>query len=91
MFKVLGYDRNNLLINLASGGILNYWLNFETNPSGIDRKNDGVGPQVLTVDHLMMGFQIFLAALLISLIAFVGEVAIEYLKNVRENEKNVKD
>lgn len=93
IFKVLylrGFDPfyesfNKLMSDLAAGGFLTYWESLIINPRGLKMRVDEIGPQVLTTEHLMFGFQIYLGALAISSIAFCIEITIKFLRKKPEN------
>ena len=62
---------NEILLKLESNGIIYLWrrqyYHVEvSNPSGI-------GPQVLTMDHLMIGFLACLIPAVLSILTFIGE------------------
>jgi hypothetical protein len=80
---------NQIIAELAAGGFLIYWRMLEINPKGIERKIDVIGPQVLTMDHLMIGFQICLFACAIGATTFVFEVAIKCFKETVLKESKV--
>lgn len=78
-----------MLSYLAAGGLIFYWENLWSNPRGLKMKIDEIGPQVLTMEHLMFGFYIWLAVLAISIIAFVGEKATKaFIKLTPKIKKN---
>lgn len=64
---------NKLMGELADVGLLKHWNNLELEIKFYKKKIEEIGPQVLTMEHLMVGFQICMAALSMSVIAFVGE------------------
>lgn len=69
------YDSyNEMMGRLANGGFLNYLDDSFENSTGLKRMLDKTGPQVLTIEHLMIGFQFFMAALAVSLIGFIVEI-----------------
>lgn len=76
---------NILMGRLANGGFLNYWFDNVINPKGVIVKIHKIGPQVLTMEHLMIGFQIFLIAIAISGIAFSAEISRSFLQNFKLN------
>lgn len=77
----LFYDAiNRMMGELANGGFINYWLDSMNNIRGLTLKVDNIGPQVLTMEHLMIGFQICLATATSGMIVFGAEVAVEYFK-----------
>jgi hypothetical protein len=73
---------NQIIAELAAGGFLSYWRKLEINPKGLKRKIDEIGPQVLTMEHLMVGFQICLVSFAICVIIFVFEILFECFKTI---------
>lgn len=67
----------NLTGGLADGGFFNYWDDMTINPKGFKMKIEEIGPQVLTMEHLMICFKICLGSSIICTIVFVAEVGIE--------------
>lgn len=62
---------NDAVARLSEGGIMQRWVKMAFNrTSGIVE----VDPQVLTMDHLMMGFQIWLSFLILASILFLAEL-----------------
>lgn len=72
---------NTFLGDLAAGGFLNYWEQLLLNPRGFEIKIDKIGPQVLTMDHLLVGFKICLVPLIVSMLVFLVEIAIKCFKD----------
>lgn len=72
---------NEMMGRLMDSGILFRLNELFLNPNGFKMrmKNELIGAQVLTMDHLLIGFQICLAVLSISAIAFAVEVATKEL------------
>ena len=64
---------NEVKLGLESNGVMEKWRRdneiLETNP-------EELGPQVLTMEHLKIGFLACLIPAIISLIAFVGELSL---------------
>lgn len=73
---------------LADSGLLTYWYEFYKNPSGLKLQIEEIGPQVLTMEHLLIGFQICIAVLTLSVIAFVAEMTIKCSKKVSSRIKS---
>lgn len=73
---------NKMMGRLADSGILNLFYAVHVNPKGFVSKNDEIGPQVLTMDHLMIGFQICLAVMVASFVAFVVEITLKRYQNI---------
>jgi hypothetical protein len=70
---------NQIMAELAAGGFLSYWRKLEINPKGIERKIDKIGPQVLTMEHLMIGFVVCLVPCAIGATTFVFEITFKRL------------
>lgn len=81
---------NKVSGDLATGGILIHWESMMLNPRGLKMKVEEIGPQVLTMEHLMFGFHIYLVALAISTAMFLVEVALNCVKKYSMKEKNKK-
>lgn len=75
-FSPLFEDFNAKIHQMISGGLFHYWLNNGRNPMGLKKKLDDIGPEVLTMDHLEIGFKISLYPLIISITAFLIEISI---------------
>lgn len=67
---------------MADAGLLNYWRATHQNPKGIKQKIEDIGPQVLTMEHLEIGFQIYVISLIICVSAFVAEVAVFWINRI---------
>lgn len=74
---------NKVMGELADGGFLTYWKYLRTNPRGLKMTVENIGPQVLTMEHLMLGFQIYLITSAISIVAFSFELLVKLLRSVR--------
>lgn len=61
---------NRMIGNLANGGIYNHWLAIFLKSKGFNPRIDEIGPQVLTMEHLEIGFLICIGASVTSIIAF---------------------
>lgn len=70
---------NRMLADLAAGGFLSYWQKLAINPKGLIRKIDEIGPQVLTMEHLGIGFQICLVACAICVVILMFEIVFKRL------------
>lgn len=66
---------NEKIHQLMDAGLISYWYNKMKNPSGITKKPDEIGPQVLTMDHVTVGFLVCLCPSIMSILMFVCEVA----------------
>lgn len=58
---------------LISNGVVFHWWDKFLNPKGFKRIEDDIGPQVLTYEHLEIGFMVCLVPLSLSVVAFVFE------------------
>lgn len=70
---------------MIAGGLFNLWHNYEMNSRDCNRKTEDIGPQVLTMDHLHMGFKISLFPLVLSGFVFLVEAGILLCKNLIDN------
>lgn len=72
---------NEIVFNLMSGGILDYHQKNFNNPKGkkAELSIDEIGPQVLTMDHLEIGFLIHVALLLAAFIVFLSEIVFAHM------------
>lgn len=72
----------NNMSYLAAGGIYDFEIERGINPAGIKMVTDKIGPQVLTMEHLLVGFQIFFIALIISSVIFLIESTFKIPQNI---------
>lgn len=72
---------NRVMGELADGGLLTYWNDMDINPRGLKMKADIIGPQVLTMEHLMIGFQIYLIAIVLCVLTFGVEIGMKCVMN----------
>lgn len=77
---------NEILSDLTTGGFLIYWEKSFINPRGLKMKVDEIGPQVLTMEHLMLGFQISLGALGTASVVFGLEITTNIFKKPMKNK-----
>lgn len=71
---------NTVMGELDAGGFLNLWNDWLFNPKGLKMKIDRIGPEVLTLDHLMVGFQICLVTATIGVLAFGIEIGVMFFR-----------
>lgn len=65
---------NERILDLLSNGIIDHWFGEFENAQGFKRKvTVDIGPQVLTMEHLEIGFIFCLVAATFSVIAFMCE------------------
>lgn len=67
---------------LQSSGLISYWYELESNDRGLKFKASDIGPQVLTMDHVTVGFMVCLVPLVLSLLTFLIELAVFKLKEM---------
>jgi uncharacterized membrane protein len=80
-FSPLFEKFNEQIDRMISHGIINYlYRRFQD----ISRKNEDIGPQVMTIDHIGIGFVVVLIFLGMSLIVFIIEVVVHRLSNRRD-------
>jgi hypothetical protein len=83
------YDSiNELILYLMSGGFIDYWTKNNLNQRKMFKLNEKVGPQVLTMSHLGIGFLICLIPLVLSLIMFLFEICMNSYRKRRKNAMN---
>lgn len=68
---------NEIVGYLTSGGLINLWNDL--NPKHRKREFEDIGPQVLTMEHIAIGFQTCLIPFTLSTIVFVIELAFNYV------------
>lgn len=92
MFKPYSpyYEKMNTLIgDLASGGLIDFWIESEIGSSGQKHIEEVIGPQVLTMDHLEIGFKICIVPMILSILAFIAELCIKYFREFFSRDKVV--
>lgn len=65
---------------LISSGLTAHWFKNYINPKGLKRVAGVIGPQMLTMEHLTIGFQICLVMLMLSFIVFTLELIVWGIK-----------
>lgn len=65
---------NEEIDQLISSGLISYWINIAGNKYGFKRKISEIGPEVLTMEHLGIGFLVCFIPLVISFVVFIAEV-----------------
>lgn len=71
---------NEKIHQLLSNGVSDFHFKAEIQPSLVKRAKEEIGPQVLTLEHLGIGFQISLIPLILGGIVFVAELCVPWLK-----------
>lgn len=61
---------------MLSNGLIDYWHKNFANRRGLKIKIDDIGPQILTMEHVSIGFLVCLFPMVLSILAFVGEIAV---------------
>lgn len=77
MFKPFSpfFESFNMKIDqLVSSGLISYWVNIAGNKYGYKRKISEIGPEVLTMEHLGIGFLVCFIPLFIGFLVFIAEV-----------------
>lgn len=67
---------------MHSSGLIQYWINELFNPKGLKVKSEDIEPQVLTMEHVTVGFLVCLCPLASSIIIFIFEIAVYKLATV---------
>lgn len=73
---------NEMILYLLSGGIIDYWVKSNQKRRGIF-KLDEFGPQVLTMEHLEVGFMICCFPLTLSFIVFLLEYVLHFFRSLK--------
>lgn len=76
---------NDKIRQMLAGGLINYWIEANANFKGTLKTENDIGPQVLTMDHLEIGFKVCAIPLVLSTFAFIGEIL---TKNVHQWYQN---
>lgn len=71
---------NEKIGEMNSNGLNAYWREIK----GIKKVHEEIGPQVLTMDHLGLGFVFCIVPLFIALFVFIGELAYFWGKKYRQ-------
>jgi len=78
---------NEKITALLESGIMDYWI---ANSTYINADYLESGPQVLTLDHLFIGFAIWLIALAFAVVVFLIEVGCNMIKQRLEAQHVIK-
>lgn len=81
---------NEKLHQLIASGLTSYWYDKIINPKGLKIKPEDVGPQVLTMEHVTIGFIVCMWPLALSILVFIFEVLFFKLKIIVLRAKNRK-
>jgi len=76
---------NKKIMQMISNGIIEHWFRNVNNPTGLKRKIEEIGPQILTLDHLDVGFLMCLTVLGFSFLLFCAELIARRFDAWREN------
>lgn len=79
---------NEKIGELISGGILQHLYRKKLNPKSQFFVEENIGPQILTMEHLEMGFAICLIPLTKAIIAFIFELLLGFLKMRKSKSLN---
>ena len=63
---------NEMVAKMEPNGLMEYWRRFQSYST---TKIEDIGPQVLTMDHLRLGFLACCIPMTLAVIAFIGEFA----------------
>jgi len=78
---------NEIISVLLESGIMDYWI---ANATYLKADDLDTGPQVLTLDHLFIGFAIWLIALASAVVVFLIEVVCNMIKQRLEAQHVIK-
>lgn len=70
---------------LIEGGLTNLWIENALNQRGINKKLPEIGPEVLTMEHLDIGFKIMMVVWSISIMGFLAEIVFYRIKKMLNN------
>lgn len=65
---------NGKIGDMISAGLFGYWLEMQVNPKGFKRIEEGDKPQVLTMEHFSICFEIWLISLAVGVSTFIIEM-----------------
>lgn len=66
---------NEKIHQLLASGMVSHWHDCLLNPTGMKKKPDEIRPQVLTMEHLEVGFLVCFCPFILSIFTFVCELA----------------
>lgn len=77
---------NTVVDRIMSNGVNSKWIRDFISPNNSYRKpiDDAIGPQVLTMDDLSIGFQFCCIPLVLSVIVFLIELAVYWSKRLKK-------
>lgn len=70
------------------GGFSTHWYKEIFNPTDMKRELEDIGPQVLTMDHLEIGFIVWLVPVLLCILVFIIEIAIRPCRKFINRARN---
>lgn len=76
LYSPLYESVNEKLLQMVSNGLMSDYVNLLNNPRGRKATMEDIGPQVLTMDDLGIGFQFCCIPLVLSVIVFLLEFAV---------------
>jgi len=71
---------NEKISRMGSSGLISYWIEQEAPELNDKLEVEEIGPQILTVDQLAVGFYVCLVSIVIAMMAFLCEVLIPFLQ-----------
>jgi len=77
---------NGKISQMLSNGLIDHWFKNDRNPTGLNVKNEEIGPQVLSWDHLEYGFYMCLVLTAISFLVFCVEIIKTRFNDWRANK-----
>lgn len=77
---------NEKIHQMHSGGLIYYLEKNYTNPKGLKNQPEEIGPQVLTMEHLEIGFLVCLCPMALSVLVFAGERTVFAIRNFFGNK-----
>lgn len=81
MFSPLVEIFNEKIQQLLAGGFISHWYQDMLDAKGITRNPEKIKPQVLTMEHVTIGFFVCLCPLILSVAVFFCEVLFFWLRS----------
>lgn len=73
---------NEKIHRMIDTGLTKHWTDDTFNPKGFIQKQEEIGPEVLTLEHLDIAFKIIFAALMICVVAFLMEIVFSFVQKI---------
>lgn len=73
---------NKLISDLKANGLMHYWVSQSTDYEYLTPKSIKSGPKVISFDHVLIVFEIYIAMILLSLLIFLLELLLALLRGI---------